>query len=90
MATLKILNTINSYDNYLMKFGGYHGMNYKILVIEDEPMITDVVKSYLEHNNFLVRIEHNGIEGLKAFHEHRPDLVVLDLMLPGLTGIEKW
>lgn len=71
-----------------MKSGGYHGMSYKILVIDDEPMITEVVKSYLEHNNFLVRIEHNGIEGLKAFHEYRPDLIVLDLMLPGLTGEE--
>ncbi len=61
---------------------------YKILVVDDEPMITDVVKSYLEHNEFLVRIEHNGIEGLKAFYEYKPDLVVLDLMLPGLHGEE--
>lgn len=60
----------------------------KILVIDDEPMITDVVKSYLEHSNFSVRIEHNGIKGLKAFYEFKPDLVVLDLMLPDLKGEE--
>ncbi len=63
-------------------------ITHKILVIDDEPMITDVVKSYLEHNNFSVRIEHNGIQGLKAFYEYKPDLVVLDLMLPDLKGEE--
>lgn len=63
-------------------------ITYKILVIDDEQMITDVVKSYLEYNRFSVRVEHNGIQGLKAFYEYRPDLVVLDLMLPDLKGEE--
>ena len=60
----------------------------KILIIDDEQMITDVVRSYLEHNDFNVHVEHNGKEGLKAFREVKPDLVVLDLMLPDLTGEE--
>ena len=63
-------------------------ITHKILVIDDELMITDVVKSYLEHSKFSVRIEHNGIQGLKAFYEYKPDLVVLDLMLPDLKGEE--
>ncbi len=60
----------------------------KILVIDDEYMITDVVKSYLEHNAFKVHVEHNGKEGLKAFRDVKPDLVILDLMLPDLSGEE--
>ncbi len=63
-------------------------LSHKILVIDDEPMITDVVKSYLEHSNFSVRVEHNGLQGLKAYFEYQPDLVVLDLMLPDLKGEE--
>ncbi|WP_330602765.1 response regulator transcription factor [Anaerosolibacter carboniphilus] len=60
----------------------------KILIIDDEYMITDVVKSYLEHSDFKAYIEHNGKKGLETFYDVKPDLVVLDLMLPDLSGEE--
>jgi DNA-binding response OmpR family regulator len=60
----------------------------RILIIDDEYMITDVVKSYLENGGFKVDIEHNGKKGLQTFHDTKPDLVVLDLMLPDLSGEE--
>lgn len=60
----------------------------KILIIDDEHMITDVVKSYLEHSDFKAYIEHNGKKGLETFYDVKPDLVVLDLMLPDLSGEE--
>ncbi len=60
----------------------------KILIIEDEVAIADLEKDYLELSGFEVTIEHTGDTGLKRALEEEFDLVVLDLMLPGLDGFE--
>lgn len=59
-----------------------------ILIIEDEKMISDVIKSYLEKEGYRVRCEQDGKEGLKTFLKTKPDFLILDLMLPGMSGEE--
>jgi DNA-binding response OmpR family regulator len=60
----------------------------KVLLVEDEPMVAEVVERYLKRDGHTVRVEHEGDRALQAFGEFRPDLVLLDLMLPGLGGLE--
>jgi DNA-binding response OmpR family regulator len=64
----------------------------KILIVEDEPNIAEVVSLYLERAEFTVRIARDGEAALKSLEQHIPDLVVMDLMLPGLDGftITRW
>ena len=60
----------------------------RILIIEDEEAIADLEKDYLELSDFEVEIEHTGNEGLEKALKESFDLVVLDLMLPGMDGFE--
>ena len=60
----------------------------KILIIEDEEAIADLEKDYLELNDFDVHIENAGDSGLAAALSEEYDLIVLDLMLPGMDGFE--
>jgi DNA-binding response OmpR family regulator len=60
----------------------------KILIIEDEPKIQQIVKAYLEKEDFEVFVAGDGVKGLEMAREIRPDLVILDLMLPKLPGEE--
>ena len=59
-----------------------------ILVVDDEPTITDVVSRYLERAGYSTRIAGDGAHALRLAGESRPDLVVLDLMMPGMDGLE--
>jgi two-component system, OmpR family, response regulator ResD len=59
-----------------------------ILIVDDEPMVRDVLTRYLEHEGFTVRTAEDGPEALELAASAAPDLVVLDLMLPGLDGLE--
>ncbi len=60
----------------------------KILVIDDEPSIVNLVSAYLKPEGYEVFTASDGIAGLKAARAFKPDLIVLDLMLPGMDGIE--
>ncbi len=60
----------------------------KILIIEDQQSIAELIKDYLEINNFQVDIKNNGLEGLKEALSKDYDLILLDLMLPDLDGFE--
>src|SRR6266498_4790919 len=60
----------------------------KILVIDDEPSITNLVSAYLKPEGYEVYIAADGNAGLKAARAFKPDLIILDLMLPGMDGIE--
>ena len=60
----------------------------KILIIEDEVAIADLEKDYLELSGFEVVIEHAGDTGLERALNEKFDLIVLDLMLPGMDGFE--
>jgi two-component system response regulator ResD len=59
-----------------------------VLVVDDEPTIVEIVARYLERAGFEAVQAMDGPEALRLAAQHRPDLVVLDLMLPGLDGIE--
>jgi two-component system alkaline phosphatase synthesis response regulator PhoP len=59
-----------------------------ILVVEDEISIQNVIRTYLESENFRVVCVDNGSEALTLARELKPDLVILDLMLPGIDGME--
>lgn len=60
----------------------------KILIIEDEESIADLEKDYLELSGFEVEIENDGTTGLQRALEENFDLIILDLMLPGVDGFE--
>ncbi len=60
----------------------------KILVVDDEPVVTEVVERYLRLEGFEVATAGDGESALKLARELAPDLVVLDLMLPGIDGLE--
>ena len=60
----------------------------KILIIEDEDKISMIMKSYLEKEGYTVIQAYDGKDGLKSFEDNNPDLVILDLMLPNLSGEE--
>ena len=59
-----------------------------VLVVDDEPTIAEVVSRYLERAGYRTRVAADGVEALEAVASQRPDLVVLDLMLPGIDGLE--
>ena len=60
----------------------------RILVVDDEPKIVQLVRDYLERAGFDVSTARDGNEALMRAHQERPDLIVLDLGLPGLDGLE--
>lgn len=59
-----------------------------ILVVEDEASIQNVIRTYLEHEKFRVICVDNGRDALALAREQQPDLVILDLNLPGIDGME--
>jgi two-component system phosphate regulon response regulator PhoB len=63
-------------------------MTYRILVVDDEPDITALVAYHLSKAGFRVSTAHNGPDALRAAREERPDMVILDLMLPGVSGYD--
>jgi len=77
-----------------MRMGGrrrpsvYHATVTQILVVDDEPKIARLVRDYLERAGFAVSTARDGREALMRARQERPDLIVLDLGLPGLDGLE--
>lgn len=57
-----------------------------ILVVDDEKKIVEVIKSYLENSGFSVTTAHAGNEALDLYEKTQPDLIILDLMLPDISG----
>jgi two-component system response regulator ResD len=64
------------------------GTRGSILVVDDEPTIADVVSRYLERAGYTARVAADGPDALRSAGQERPDLVVLDLMMPGMDGLE--
>lgn len=60
----------------------------RILVVDDDPTISEVVGRYLERESYAVEVALDGAEALERARAHLPDLVVLDLMLPRIDGLE--
>lgn len=62
--------------------------NKSILVVDDEEKIVEVIKSYLDSNDYSVITAYNGKDAIRLFDQYNPSLVVLDLMLPDISGEE--
>ncbi len=60
----------------------------RILIVDDEQSILDLVTAYLDKDGFDYRTAKDGAAGLKAVRSYKPDIVVLDIMLPGKDGLE--
>ena len=63
-------------------------MPKKILVIDDEPKIVEICHDYLKASGFDVVSAHDGLQGLHIARQEKPDLIVLDLMMPGMDGLD--
>jgi DNA-binding response OmpR family regulator len=61
---------------------------HRILVVDDDPTVSDVLRRYLERAGYAVEHAADGPAALASFADTRPDLVLLDLMLPGIDGLE--
>jgi two-component system alkaline phosphatase synthesis response regulator PhoP len=62
--------------------------NRKVLLVDDDVKTVELVQLYLRRDGYKVLIAYNGIDALKIARESKPDLIVLDLMLPGMDGLE--
>ncbi len=62
--------------------------NHKILVVDDEPEITDIVKAFLANAGYQVRIENSPVNAVEAVKLFKPDLILLDIMMPVMDGYE--
>lgn len=60
----------------------------QIVFVEDDIRLAELIQDYLVKNGFKIILKHDGYEGEKAILEHNPDIVILDLMLPGQNGME--
>lgn len=60
----------------------------KILLVEDEEKVAAFIKKGLEEEGFQVSVASDGKAGLKQFHRHQADLMILDIILPGMSGLE--
>jgi DNA-binding response OmpR family regulator len=63
-------------------------MGARILVAEDDPMQAQVIRGYLERDGHRVRVEHDGRRALEYARSRRPDLLILDVMMPGVDGLD--
>jgi two-component system, OmpR family, KDP operon response regulator KdpE len=70
-----------------MKLSG-HDNPAKILIVDDEPQITRVLRTALSTQGYLLRVAANGVEGMEAVHEWKPDLVITDVSMPQMNGVE--
>ena len=62
--------------------------NKKVLVVDDDVKTVELVKLYLNRDGYRVITAYDGVEALRLAREAHPDLIVLDLMLPGMDGLE--
>jgi DNA-binding response OmpR family regulator len=63
-------------------------VNRKILIVDDDRKIVDLVRAYLEKDGYRVSVAYDGLEALELARQKQPDLIVLDLLLPGVDGLD--
>ncbi len=77
---------MNSNSEYLCE--DMEGTNAKILIVDDEPDILEFLIYNFEKEGFIVYSASNGTEGLKLAKKFKPELIILDIMMPGMDGVE--
>ncbi len=60
----------------------------KVLIVDDEPEVRQVLREFLVSRGYDVALAESGVKALDAMDEERPDLVLLDVMMPGMDGVE--
>ncbi len=60
----------------------------RVFVVDDEVALAEIIASYFKRDGFEAEISHDGLEAVEIARKMRPDLIVLDLMLPGMDGVE--
>ena len=65
-----------------------HDQPAKILIVDDEPQITRVLRTALSTQGYSLRVAANGVDGMEAVHEWKPDLVITDVSMPEMNGVE--
>ncbi|HPD91872.1 MAG: response regulator [Rhodobacter sp.] len=68
--------------------GDGHGAGRRVLVVEDEPNISEAIRFILRRDGWTVTVMNTGHGALQAVNDLAPDLVILDLMLPGVSGLD--
>ncbi len=68
--------------------GGAHMSNEKILVVDDEAAVVELLKDWLEEAGYQVVTGSDGGEGFRQFFNHRPDVAIIDVLMPGTDGFE--
>ena len=63
-------------------------MMSEILVVDDDRDVAQSIELALRRRGFRVTLAHSGVEALKLLHRYRPDMVLLDVLMPGMSGIE--
>lgn len=63
-----------------------HNMDTKLLIVDDDPNICDMLKLYFENEGYKVKTANNGVDGVSFFKMYEPDLVLLDIMMPKKDG----
>jgi len=63
-------------------------MEAKVLIVDDEPQITRVLRTALSTQGYMLRIAGNGVEAIEIAHQWKPDLVITDLAMPEMDGVE--
>src|SRR3981081_4299872 len=64
------------------------GSPIRVLLVDDEPALTNLVKMALHYEGWAVDVAHNGREAVAKFNETDPDVLVLDIMLPDIDGLQ--
>lgn len=60
----------------------------RVLVIDDEPEITEIVATFLTESGYIVAVENNSMKAVEAAKLNRPDVILLDIMMPGADGYD--
>ena len=61
---------------------------HSVLLVDDDPKIAKLLRSYFEKEDFTVLTAHDGTAALQLYRDKKPDILVLDLMLPGVSGLD--
>src|SRR5574340_307741 len=59
-----------------------------ILVIDDDPAVSDLLKIQVKSSQFGVRVAYSGVEGIRSANFYKPDIIILDLVMPDMDGLE--